>query len=208
MEKFVYKTVRSNRKTMSISIREGKITLCVPRSLSESVIREFVMSKQKWIEKNISRHRDFIKVAENMRIGNNALLFGQLVHIEAGNMQKRERENYLYREFYKSNSDYLLNRIGELSEQFGLKFNGLKLIYAKTLWGVCDTENNIRLNFGLLALPKELSDYVILHELVHTKFHNHSRDFWNLFKFYMPDCLSRRRLLKEYSWVLYLIKKK
>lgn len=206
MEKIEYKTVRSNRKTMSISVREGKITVRVPRSLSESVIREFVMSKLKWIETNLSRQRRLINVAENMNIHNNALLFGRVIHIESENTSKRG--NDFYREFYKRYSDYLVRRISELAEQFGLKFNGLKLIYAKTLWGVCDSENNIRLNFALSALPEELSDYVILHELVHTKYHNHSRNFWNLLKFYMPDCLSRRRLLKDYSWVLDLIKKK
>lgn len=141
-----------------------------------------------------------------MNIHNNALLFGQVIHIESENTSKRG--NDFYREFYKRYSDYLVRRISELAEQFGLKFNGLKLIYAKTLWGVCDSENNIRLNFGLSALPEELSDYVILHELVHTKYHNHSCNFWNLLKLYMPDCLSRRRLLKDYSWILDLINKK
>lgn len=70
------------------------------------------------------------------------------------------------------------------------------------MWGTCDRFDNIRLNWRLLAIPVRLSDYVILHELVHTIHHNHSRDFWAELEKNIPDCKQLKKELKEYSWVL------
>jgi predicted metal-dependent hydrolase len=54
----------------------------------------------------------------------------------------------------------------------------LSLRNQKTRWGSCSAKNNISLNMNLIRLPQKQQDYVILHELVHTKHKNHSRDFW------------------------------
>jgi predicted metal-dependent hydrolase len=49
----------------------------------------------------------------------------------------------------------------------------------KSRWGSCTAKNSINLNSWLMMLPEHLSDYIILHELVHTRHRNHSQDFWN-----------------------------
>jgi len=48
----------------------------------------------------------------------------------------------------------------------------------KTRWGSCSNLNNINLNINLVSLTQDLMDYVILHELLHTKIKNHSKKFW------------------------------
>ncbi|MFC1990575.1 M48 family metallopeptidase [Chloroflexota bacterium] len=57
----------------------------------------------------------------------------------------------------------------------------------KTRWGSCSHKNNINLNMKLVLLPDELVDYVILHELVHTRIHNHSKRFWVELDKYVGD---------------------
>ena len=47
-----------------------------------------------------------------------------------------------------------------------------------TRWGSCTNENNISLNKMLYILPSELQDYIILHELLHTRIKNHGKEFW------------------------------
>jgi len=73
----------------------------------------------------------------------------------------------------------LLDRLYELATLHGYQFNRATIKNQRTLWGSCSPRDNINLNVNLLRLPAELRDYVILHELVHTRHKNHSRAFWH-----------------------------
>lgn len=65
-------------------------------------------------------------------------------------------------------------------------------------WGSCSPRNNLSLNFALLFLPTELLDYVIVHELAHTRVRNHSRKYWALVERVLPDYQARKKELKAY----------
>lgn len=69
-------------------------------------------------------------------------------------------------------------RLSELAERHGLSYNRVSIRYQKSRWGSCSSKNNISLNAFLLTLPGHLIDYVLLHELVHTRIKNHSPAFW------------------------------
>jgi predicted metal-dependent hydrolase len=72
----------------------------------------------------------------------------------------------------------LTDRVTELARAHGFTYNKVFVKRQKTLWGSCSGKNNINLNVNLLRLPEELRDYVILHELVHTRHKNHCPAFW------------------------------
>ena len=69
----------------------------------------------------------------------------------------------------------------------------------KTRWGSCSSLNNINLNLHLMRLPDHLIDYVILHELAHTKEKNHGKSFWNLVDSLVMDLKEMKKELKTYS---------
>jgi len=73
---------------------------------------------------------------------------------------------------------FLSARIAELSASHRLPFNRLFIRSQRTKWGTCSAKRNISLNWRLILTPKHVIDYVILHELVHTKILNHSHHFW------------------------------
>ncbi len=73
----------------------------------------------------------------------------------------------------------LVERLQELSRKHGYAYNQVTVRNQKTRWGSCSAKNNISLNLQLIRLPAELMDYVILHELVHTRIKNHSQAFWD-----------------------------
>ncbi|MFC1527349.1 M48 family metallopeptidase [Candidatus Neomarinimicrobiota bacterium] len=73
----------------------------------------------------------------------------------------------------------LINQVELLANKHGFTYGKITLRRMKTRWGSCTHHNNISLNIGLIALTDELKDYVILHELVHTKIKNHSKEFWD-----------------------------
>ncbi len=69
-------------------------------------------------------------------------------------------------------------RIRKWSKDTGLVYNELKFIRMDKRWGSCTGTNNIIINPEVIKLPFSLIDYVIVHELCHTKVKNHSKEFW------------------------------
>ena len=68
----------------------------------------------------------------------------------------------------------------------------------KTLWGSCTSRNNINLNINLINLPRDLIDYVIVHELVHTKVKNHGPKFWSMLNGLVDNARALDKKLKGY----------
>ena len=73
---------------------------------------------------------------------------------------------------------YLPGRLEELARHHGYSYRRLFLKNLKTRWGSCSSAGNINLNIRLMELPDHLIDYVILHELAHTRHKNHGPAFW------------------------------
>jgi hypothetical protein len=87
-------------------------------------------------------------------------------------------ESAIWRILQKEALLYLPGRVAELSEIHGYKISGLKIRKMKSRWGSCTARKSINLNSWLMMLPEYLSDYVILHELAHTRIPDHSQQFW------------------------------
>jgi predicted metal-dependent hydrolase len=67
----------------------------------------------------------------------------------------------------------------------------------KSRWGSCGIHNDININWLLIMAPKEVLEYVVVHELCHIKVKNHSSQFWALVAEHLPDYKSRRLWLKQ-----------
>jgi len=74
--------------------------------------------------------------------------------------------------------EFLPDRVKQHADKIEFKYNKLSLKNIKSRWGSCSRKNNLNLSIHLMRLPDHLIDYVILHELVHTVHHNHSKQFW------------------------------
>ncbi|MDR3137468.1 MAG: M48 family metallopeptidase [Tannerellaceae bacterium] len=74
----------------------------------------------------------------------------------------------------------LPERLAGLAERYGFVYKGVKVNSARTRWGSCSGKKMINLSCFLLLLPEHLIDYVLLHELCHTREMNHGTDFWKL----------------------------
>ena len=75
---------------------------------------------------------------------------------------------------------FLPGRLAWLARQHGFRYSGVVVKNLKSRWGSCATSGNINLNLHLMRLPDHLIDYVLLHELCHTREHNHGAGFWQL----------------------------
>lgn len=79
----------------------------------------------------------------------------------------------------------------------GLKYNGIRIGTPLKLWGSCTNQGIIKLNWHLIAAPKAVLEYVVLHEACHLKHRNHSKDFWAFLASQMPDYEARKKWLES-----------
>ena len=87
--------------------------------------------------------------------------------------------------------------IKHYAEMLGVKYKGLRTNAAPKLWGSCTKQGIIALNWHLIAAPKAVLEYVVLHEICHLKIRNHSKEFWTLLSSYMPDFQDRKKWLDD-----------
>ena len=95
--------------------------------------------------------------------------------------------------------EYLPGRVNELAGKFKLDYSKTTVKNLKSQWGSCSRRKNINLNLHLMRLPYDLIDYVILHELAHTKFMNHSTKYWSFLNLILPGAKVYNKKLKTYS---------
>lgn len=141
---------RAKRVIICIKPFEG-VRIAVPARVSFEKALEFVNSKKTWIQKHLAR----IEQIENQKQPVSSTVIDKI------DAKKR-----------------LTSRLHYLADKHGFSFNKVSIRNQRTRWGSCSYKKNISLNMKLVLLPDELVDYVILHELVHTKIHDHSKKFW------------------------------
>ena len=86
----------------------------------------------------------------------------------------------------------LLERV---SRQTGLTYNRVSIRSQKTRWGSCSSRGNISLNDQLLFLPADAVEYLMVHELCHTRHLNHSKAFWTLVQTHCPGYRTHEKLM-------------
>lgn len=171
--------VKSKRaKRISITVKPFKpVRVSIPMRESFKHAKEFAQSHVKWIEKNIAK----IEAIEQK-------------HIEAE--KKRGKIDVI------AAKKYLKARLKELAGMNGFEYNRIFVRNQKTLWGSCSAKNNINLNINLVHLPEYLSDYVMFHELVHTKIKSHGNKFWKMLDKYVGNAKKLNKELAEHRYGL------
>lgn len=112
--------------------------------------------------------------------------------IEKENKKQKKKELYTKEEF----KEIIEKNANELIQETGVRPNKITIKQIKYAWGSCSSKKNITLNLELIKYSQQAIRYVILHELCHLKYMNHSKDFWNLVEKYMPNY---KQIKKEFK---------
>ena len=169
-----YTLIRSNRRTLAVQIKpDGTIIVRSPLYTDENKINKFLSEKSRWIEKHLKE----LRAAE---------VLPEYTEIEI-------------KGFMRTAKRVLPAKVEYYAKLIGVSYNKITIRKARTVWGSCTVKGNLNFNCLIAALPCEIADYVIIHELCHRKQMNHSRAFWDTVFKYCPDYQIRRKWLKTYG---------
>ena len=164
--------IYSDRRTLCIEIKNGRVIIRAPRRCTRAEINAFVASHEGWISKKLDQKREKTPIEREYSPDEIAML------------KKRARAE-------------LIPRAMELSQKSGLKANDFSVSGARTRYGSCSWQNRITFSCFLVLYKQEYIDYVIMHELCHTVHKNHSDKFYSLLEQFIPSCKEVRRRLRN-----------
>ena len=168
--------IRSRRRTAAIQISEpGEVQVRVPLKFPEREIRRMLAEKREWIEKHLEKtaRRD----------------------AEESALPPLGREEI--RRLADEALAYIPQRVREYARRMGVTYGRITIRNQKTRWGSCSSRGNLNFNCLLMLCPREVIDYVVVHELCHRKEMNHSPRFWAEVAAVLPDCREREKWLKR-----------
>jgi predicted metal-dependent hydrolase len=106
------------------------------------------------------------------------------------------------REWYKQQTARIIaNRLPVLASRFNVKYNKVSIKNQKSRWASCSKKGNLHFNLLLSAVPPNVINYVMIHELIHLIEFDHSLQFWQLVKEADPNYKKHREWLANYSLV-------
>lgn len=201
-----YTLIQSSRHSISLQMKaDGTFLVRAPKYLSEKKIHEWVETKESWIRKKSELfHQKVIWKEEGIVYylwEKYSICIGDTNKIDAENKQIYLVGNTdLHTKIYLTilAREHIPERVQKLAEQYNLKtYTSISITSAKSRWGSCSYKNSLNFSYRLIQYPVEAIDYVIIHELVHTRIKNHSSQFWKAVEQILPDFKERESLLQK-----------
>ena len=206
--------IRRRVKHVRLRVKEnGELVVTAPWWISPGCIAEIVRRKTPWIERVRAHFRANILRGALFR-PDEVMLFGEPFKVVSDSSRGRRVDVDLQSKTIRTSRDlstpvrhskwqriyaktFLIQRLRELGQQHGLVYNRVSIRAQRTRWGSCSARKNIALNWRLILAPAQVIDYVLLHELMHTRMLNHSREFWTQLSVRCPDYRIAKAWLKS-----------
>ena len=210
--------IRTNRNSISLIIKNnGDFIVRAPMKSSEKSIFNFINEKANWIilkrkeqKANAVAPLTFNNMEKLNLLGKERTLTFEDVskvkcydyHIVLPKTNTKERLIFFLKKFAK---EYISSRVKILANLFGFDYNSISINSAKTCWGSCSGKNKLNFTYRLIMCPPDVVDYIVLHELCHTKVKNHSKQFWLLIEKYDPYYKTHEKWLKVNRGIIEVI---
>ena len=151
-------TVRRSGRARRVSLTmqyDGSIVVSAPEKTGFSEIERFIKEKSGWVLKNFLYFKNF-----------------------KGKIFSGDRKEFLTHK--ERASAFVMRRLARFNADNAFRVNCVSIKHQRAQWGSCSDKKNLNFNYKILFLPPRLRDYVIVHELCHTRELNHSARFWRL----------------------------
>ena len=212
---------RTNRKkTVSFRIKNQEVIISVPKFLSDNEINNLVEIKIKWIKNKLALEKlNTVSIKRKYKNGDIFLYLGseyslkinksyrdniyikdKNLIVEAKNVLATNNIKNNIKNWYITESKKYLTKTNSYYEiLIGVKSNKLLFGQYKSKWGSCNSKKTISYDWRIIMAPFEVIHYLIIHELCHIKYPNHSIYFWKYVEKYMINYKIQRKWLKNNS---------
>ncbi len=221
-QRIEFDVIFRKRKTLSIEVETPSlITVIAPEGKTEDEILETVKAKSKWIvqklfeirEMEFRKHnKEFVNGESFIYMGRNYSL--QIVEDETVRMPeaKLTRGKFVVsvenkdfdqirqalENWYKDKAkEKIMERVVYYQSHFDQKPKRIVIKDQQKRWGSCTKDNQLLFNWKCIMAPSPVLDYIVVHEMCHMVYMNHSQEFWNLLKRILPDYESRKEWLRN-----------
>jgi predicted metal-dependent hydrolase len=217
-----YEVVRSRRATADIVIeRDGRILVRAPKSIPNERIEDMVEAKRYWIYKTLAEWRalNATRVLREYCNGEGFLYLGRsyrllLVKDQEQPLSLRSGRFCLRRDVVDNGEiavakaafrDYFIARGKERITQRVLYYAAKVGITSRVIdvrelgnrWASCSPKGNLAFHWKCMMAPPTIIDYVVVHELCHSQYLNHTEAFWNEVDKILPNYRERKEWLKK-----------
>jgi len=219
-----YQLVVKKNKNITIRVNPyGNVLVSAPEKLPENIVNDYVQSKASWIYRNLEefKKKQSVAIAKEYVSGESFHLLGKQYRLKVipwdkdsidvegdyiklytrhmESIEKRERQYLTWlRDRAKTELFHALERMYPLLGKYGYARPDLLIRSMRTRWGSCvPMKKKIWLNLHLIKAPIYCIDYVVLHELCHLKYQNHSKSFYDFLTVLMPDWKDRKKILES-----------
>lgn len=172
-----YEIIRSDRKTVAIQVKDGKIIVRAPLRATLAEIDKVVIDNSAWIDKQMQKAQ-----------ARNAQHQG-LVPLSPGELQALADRAL----------EVIPPRVKYYAEKIGVTYGRITIRNQRSRWGSCSSKGNLNFNCLLMLAPPEVLDSVIVHELCHRKQMNHSAQFYAEVERVFPEYRKWHGWLKQHG---------
>ncbi len=180
------RSARARRITLRVSGIDNRVTLTMPRGVSEAEAMAFAAQKEPWIRTHLSLQAE----PEALRFDAEVPFEGELLRIVEGHKKRPSVEaGALFVKgpevgarvlgFFKAEArDRCAIAADYYSERLGLPYTGLTMRDTRSRWGSCTSAGRLMLSWRLIMAPPDVLRYVVAHEVAHLAEMNHGPAFW------------------------------
>ena len=213
-----FSLVRSRRKTASIYIeRDGHVSILVPDKLTDRQVEALLESKRKWIYKSLAEwqdlnarrvHREYVNGEGFLYLGRSYRLklvsdLAEPLMLKDGYFCLRTNNGSLtdadaaFKAFYRAKGDVRIPpRVAYYQAKMDVEPKAVRVIELKHRWASCSPGGNLNFHWKCMMAPLTILDYIVVHELAHLVYPNHTKAFWNELDKVMPDFQERKEWLR------------
>jgi len=204
--------LKNSGRSATARLREGKIVIRIPKRAPNHERIELYENLLKRVARSIAKGRWKEKKKIKLEEGNKLTILGrdyEVKILEGKNKRIKLEENKILirtpdgtdgmeKRFGKLFLPDVEKRLMELNDlYFDSEITSVSLRNSRTRWGSCARDGRISLSTRLLFAPPKILDYVIVHELAHTKVKSHGKRFWGIVEKILPDHKERRIWLRK-----------